>query len=110
MDLVTKYLVRIWPAGADPPEMIQSEMYSPDSVAEGQVANDRAEIRAIRGWAQQHANVDQVSYCYEVFRDSMVAALSGGGSSHRVVEPISDGVLEPQQADGLPGRSARDFR
>jgi hypothetical protein len=107
MDLVTKYLVRIWPADAEPPEMIQSEMYSPDSVTEGQAANDRAEIRAIRNWAQQHANVDQVSYSYEICRDSMMAALSGGGSSRRVVEPIAGGVLEPEEAsdapDGLQG-------
>jgi hypothetical protein len=97
MDLVTKYLVRIWPADSEPPEMIQSEMCSPDSVTEGQAGNDRAEIRAIRSWAQQHANVDQVSYCYEVCRDSMVAALSGGGSSRRVVEPIADGTLDPEE-------------
>jgi hypothetical protein len=97
MDLVTKYLVRIWPVGSEPPEMIQSEMCSPDSVTEGQAGNDRAEIRAIRSWAQQHANVDQVSYCYEVCRDSMVAALSGGGSSRRVVEPIAGGTLDPQE-------------
>jgi hypothetical protein len=96
MDLVTKYLVRIWPQGSEPPEMIQSEMCSPDSVTEGQAANDRAEIRAIRNWAQQHANVDQVSYRFEVCRDSMVAALAGGGSSRRVVEPIADGTLEPE--------------
>jgi hypothetical protein len=96
VDLVTKYLVRIWPAGSEPPEMIQSEMCSPDSVTEGQAANDRAEIRAIRGWAQQHANVDRTSYSFQVCRDSMVAALAGGGSSHRVVEPIADGTLEPQ--------------
>jgi hypothetical protein len=98
MDLVTKYLVRIWPAGGEPPEMIQSEMCSPDSVAEGQAANDRAEIRAIRNWAQQHANVDQISYAYEVCRDSMVAALTHGGSSRRVVEPIAEGVLDPEDA------------
>jgi hypothetical protein len=97
MDLVTKYLVRIWPAGGEPPEMIQSEMCSPDSVAEGQEANDRAEIRAIRNWAQQHANVDQISYSYEICRDSMVAALSASGSSRRVVEPIADGVLDPEE-------------
>jgi hypothetical protein len=97
MDLVTKYLVRIWPAGSEPPEMIQSEMCSPDSATEGQAGNDRAEIRAIRNWAQQHANVDQVSYCYEVCRDSMVAALTGGGSSRRVVEPIAGGTLDPQE-------------
>jgi hypothetical protein len=97
MDLVTKYLVRIWPQGGEPPEMIQSEMCSPDSVTEGQAANDRAEIRAIRNWAQQHANVDQVSYRFEVCRDSMVAALAGGGSSRRVVEPIADGTLEPEE-------------
>lgn len=97
MDLFTKYLVRIWPAGSEPPEMIQSEMCSPDSLTEGQAGNDRAEIRAIRSWAQQHANVDQVSYCYEVCRDSMVAALSGGGSSRRVVEPIASGTLHPQE-------------
>ncbi len=96
MDLVTKYLVRIWPQGSEPPEMIQSEMCSPDSVTEGQAANDRAEIRAIRNWAQQHANVDQVSYRFEVCRDSMVAALAGGGSSRRVVEQIADGTLEPE--------------
>jgi hypothetical protein len=97
MDLVTKYLVRIWPTGGEPPEMIQSEMCSPDSFTEGQAANDRAEIRAIRNWAQQHANMDRIAYSFEVCRDSMAAALSGGGSSHRVVEPIADGELEPQE-------------
>jgi hypothetical protein len=100
MDLVTKYLVRIWPAGGEPPEMIQSEMCSPDSVTEGQAANDRAEIRAIRNWAQQHANVDGIRYSFEVSRDSMVAALSGGGSSHRVVEPIANGTLDPEESRG----------
>jgi hypothetical protein len=99
MDLVTKYLVRIWPAGAEPPEMIESEMWSPESVSEGQAANDRAEVRAIRNWAQRHANADGVPYSFEVFRDSMVAALSGGSSSRRVVEPIADGTLDPE---GLP--------
>jgi hypothetical protein len=96
MDLVTKYLVRIWPADAEPPEMIQSEMCSPDSPAEGQAANDRAEIRAIRNWAQQHANVDRIRYSFEVCRDSVVAALAGG-SSRRVVDCIADGVLEPEE-------------
>ena len=100
MDLVTKYLVRIWPAGAEPPEMIQSEMCSPDSVTDGQAANDRAEIRAIRNWAQQHATVDGIRYSFEVCRDSMVAALAGGGSSHRVVEPIASGTLDPEETRG----------
>jgi hypothetical protein len=97
VDLVTKYLVRIWPADGEPPEMIQSEMCSPESVTHGQAANDRAEIRAIRNWAQQHANVDRVRYSYEVRRDSMIAALAGGGSSRRVVESIADGVVEPAE-------------
>ena len=96
MDLVTKYLVRIWPADGEPPEMIQSEMWSPDSVTEGQAANDRAEIRAIRNWAQHHATVDGIRYSFEVCRDSMMAALSGGGSSRRVVDPIAQGILEPE--------------
>jgi hypothetical protein len=96
MDLVTKYLVRIWPADSEPPEMIQSEMCAPASVTEGQAGNDRAEIRAIRNWAQQHANVDGIRYSFEICRDSMVAALSGGGSSRRVVEPIAAGTLDPE--------------
>src|SRR5205814_3656967 len=86
MDLVSRYLVRIWPSGGEPPEMIQSEMCCPESVTSGQPGNDRAEIRAIRNWAQQHANADGICYSFEVCRDSMVAALSGGGSSHRVVQ------------------------
>lgn len=101
MDLVTKYLVRIWPTDSEPPEMFQSEMCAPDSLTEGQAANDRAEIRAIRNWAQQHANVDGIRYSFEVYRDSMVAALSSGSSSRRVVEPIADGVLEPEEEPGL---------
>src|SRR5215469_3811596 len=96
MDLVTKYLVRIWPTDSEPPEMIQSEMCSPDSATEGVAANDRAEIRAIRNWAQQHANSGQIRYAFEVCRDSMVAALAGG-SSRRVVESIADGVVEPEE-------------
>ncbi len=103
MDLVTKYLVRIWAAGTEPPEMIQSEMCSPESAISGQAGNDVAEIRAIRNWAQQHANTDRVGYSFEVCRDSMVAALSGSGSSHRVVEPIAEGTCEPQQRAGAPG-------
>jgi hypothetical protein len=97
MDLVSKYLVRIWPADREPPEMIQSEMCSPDSAVEGQAGNDRAEILAIRNWAQRHANVDRVSYSFEVCRDSMVAVLAGGDSSRRVVEPIAEGTVEPQE-------------
>jgi hypothetical protein len=97
VDLVTKYLVRIWPAGAEPPEMIQSEMCSPESATSGQAGNDSAEIRAIRNWAQQHANVDGVSYSFEVCRDSMVAALSASGSSRRVVEPIAEGTCLPRE-------------
>ncbi|HEY2442173.1 MAG TPA: hypothetical protein VGI31_03475 [Streptosporangiaceae bacterium] len=101
MDLVTKYLVRIWPTDGEPTEMIQSEMCSPDSAIHGQSGNDHAEIRAIRNWAQQHANVDRIRYSFEVCRDSMEAALAGAGSSHRVVEPIADGVLEPEELPRL---------
>jgi hypothetical protein len=97
VDLVTKYLVRIWPAGAEPPEMIQSEMCSPESATSGQAGNDSAEIRAIRNWAQQHANVDGISYSFEVCRDSMVAALSASGSSRRVVERIAEGTCLPRE-------------
>ena len=97
MDLVTKYLVRIWPAGAEPPEMIQSEMCSPQSATSGQAGNDRAEVRAIRNWAQQHANVDGIRYSFEVCRDSMVAALSDDSSSQRVVERISEGTCVPRE-------------
>jgi len=100
MDLVTRYLVRVWPADGEPPEMIQSEMCAPESVTEGQAGNDRAEIRAIRNWAQQHANVDGIRYAFEVCRDGMMAALSGGGSSRRVVEPIADGTLDPEKMPG----------
>ena len=96
MDLVTKYLVRIWPAGSEPPEMQQSEMSSPESGADGQEGNDRAMIRSIRNWAQQHANVSGERYSYEVCRDSMIAALAGGGSN-RVVERIASGTLDPVQ-------------
>lgn len=99
MDLVTKYLVRIWPAGSEPPEMQQSEMSSPESASDGQEGNDRAMIRSIRNWAQQHANVSGGRYSYEVCRDSMVAALASGGSN-RVVERIASGTLDPVQ---LPG-------
>lgn len=97
MDLVTKYLVRIWPAGAEPPEMIQSEMCSPQSATSGQAGNDSAEVRAIRNWAQQHANVDGIRYSFEVCRDSMVAALSDSSSSQRVVERIAEGTCVPRE-------------
>ena len=81
-------------------------MCSPESAISGQAGNDIAEIRAIRNWAQQHANVDGIRYCYEVCRDSMVAALSGSGSSHRVVEPIAEGTCEPQDPGGAPDGQA----
>jgi hypothetical protein len=93
--VVTKYLVRIWPEGSDPAELQQSEMCSPESVTGGQDGNDRAEIRAVRNWAQSRANVEQVRYTFEVCRDSMVAALSGSGSARRDVTPIASGTVEP---------------
>jgi hypothetical protein len=93
--VVTKYLVRIWPAGAEPDELQQSEMCAPASVTEGQEGNDRAEIRAVRNWAQSRANVENVSYCFEVCRDSLVAALAGSGSARRDVTPIASGTTEP---------------
>lgn len=99
MNLVTKYLVRIWPADGEPPEMQQSEMSSPESGADGQAGNDRAMIRSIRNWAQQHANVEGARYSYEVCRDSMVAALAGGGSN-RIVERIASGTLDPVETPG----------
>jgi hypothetical protein len=86
--------------------MIQSEMCAPESVTQGQAANDRAEIRAIRNWAQQHANVDRVRYSFEVCWDGMVAALAGGGNSRRVVEPIADGVVEPEETPLMDGFSS----
>jgi hypothetical protein len=93
--LVTKYLVRIWPAGTTPPEMQQSEMSCPDSITEGQEGNDRAEIQAIRGWAQMHANGEGVTYSYEICRDSMVAALTGSETTQRVVATIASGTVDP---------------
>jgi hypothetical protein len=96
VDLVTKYLVRIWPAGAEPPPMQQSEMSSPESAVDGQEGNDRAMIRSIRNWAQQHANGSAEQYRYEVCHDSMVAALAGGGSN-RLVEQIASGTVDPVQ-------------
>ncbi|HEU5420597.1 MAG TPA: hypothetical protein VFV41_23115 [Streptosporangiaceae bacterium] len=93
--VVTKYLIRVWPAGTEAAELQQSEMCSPASVTEGQDGNDRAEIRAVRNWAQSRANVEKVSYCFEVCRDSMVAALAGSGSARRDVTPIASGTLEP---------------
>ena len=77
--------------------MTQSEMCSPQSTTTGQTGNDSAEVRAIRNWAQQHANVDGIGYSFEVCRDSMVAALSGGGSSQRVVERIAEGTCIPRE-------------
>jgi hypothetical protein len=97
--LVTKYLVRIWPAGTTPPSMQQSEMSSPESATEGQEGNDRAEIQAIRSWAQMHANGEGVTYSYEVCRDSLVAALTGSDTTQRVVATIASGSVEP--ASGL---------
>jgi hypothetical protein len=41
--------------------------------------------------------VDGIRYSFEVCRDGMVAALSGGGSSRRVVEPIAAGTLDPDE-------------
>jgi hypothetical protein len=93
--LVTKYLVRVWPAGTEAAELQQSEMCSPASVTEGLDGNDRAEIRAVRNWAQSRANVEQVSYSYEICRDSLVAALAGSGSARRDVTPIVSGTAEP---------------
>jgi hypothetical protein len=93
--LVTKYLVRIWPAGTTPPNMQQSEMSSPESATEGQEGNDRAEIQAIRGWAQMHANGEGVTYSYEICRDSMVAALTGSDTTQRVVATIASGTVDP---------------
>jgi hypothetical protein len=97
--VVTKYLVRIWPADDQPPEMQESEMCSPESVAEGQPGNDRAEIHSIRQWAQSHANVERIPYSFEVRRDSIVAALASTSTStgRRVVELIASGTVEPSR-------------
>jgi hypothetical protein len=99
--VVTKYLVRIWPAGGKPPDMQQSEICTPQSVTEGQDSNDRAEILTIRAWAKAHANAEGVSYSYEVRRDSLVAALTSSESTRRVVAPIASGTVEP--GDSRPG-------
>lgn len=93
--ITTKYLVRIWPTAAQPPEMQQSEMRSPESVTDGHAGNDRAEIRSIRQWAQSNANVEGTPYSFEVLRDSTVATLSGSGGTRRVVEQIATGTVEP---------------
>jgi hypothetical protein len=105
--LVTKYLVRIWPAGSTPPEMQQSEMSCSASATEGQDGNDRAEIHAIQDWAQMHANGEGVSYSYEVCRDSMVAALTPSESTQRVVATIASGTVDPARRPGRPHPPAR---
>ena len=96
-NIVSKYLVRVWPAGGEPPELQQSEMSCAASASEGEGGNDRAEILAIRGWAQNHANAEGVPYSYEVNRDTMVATLTGSGSTTRVVNQVSSGTVEPRK-------------
>src|SRR6266516_6016247 len=93
-DIVTKYLVRIWPDGADPPPMQQSEMCSQESGHRGQAANDEAEITAIRNWAASMAASEGVSYRFEVQHDPIVAALTGDPPA-RVTNCIARGIERP---------------
>ena len=76
-------------------------MCSPESAISGSRRDGIAEIGDPElGAAARERGRDR--YCYEVCRDSMVAALSGSGSSHRVVEPIAEGTCEPQDPSGAP--------
>ena len=97
-DIVTKYLVRIWPDGTEPPPMQQSEMCSPDSAERGHAANDEAEVLAIRKWAEAMAASEGVPYRFEVRHDSIVAALTGDPPA-RVTECVADGVVHPRPSE-----------
>jgi hypothetical protein len=95
--IVSKYLVRIWPEGSEPPAMRPSEMSCPESTMEGQPANDRAMAASVRAWAVATARSEGVPYRFEVLSDSIVDALNGGTqrTRRRVTEPIATGIASP---------------
>jgi hypothetical protein len=92
--VVTRYLVRAWPAGDEAPAFRKCEMQSPDSVAEREGGNDKAMVRATRNWAQASANAGQVPYAWQVRRDSVVAGLDGPGA-FRDNAMLADEIAEP---------------
>lgn len=81
--IVTGYLVRIWPDGTPPPPPQQSQMCCPESALAGPVANDAAEITAIREWARATAAAEGMAYRWEVMAD-------GAGA-----ERLAAGVADP---------------
>ncbi len=95
--IVSKYLVRIWPDGSEPPALRPSEMSCPESAAEGQPANDRAMAASVREWAVATARCEGVTYRFEVLSDSIVDALNSGShrTRRRVTEPIATGTATP---------------
>lgn len=94
-EIPTRYLTRVWPETEQPPDPGPSEMWCPESNTEGEAANDRAMIHAIRSWAQQRADAEARPYSYEVRRYTTVGSLNPSIQTKRVITPLTSGTAHP---------------
>jgi hypothetical protein len=94
-EIPTRYLSRVWPETDEPPPLSPSEMWCPESLTEGDAANDRAITRALRNWAQQRANTDAQPYTYEISRYTTVGSLDPSVQTRQVLSPLARDTVHP---------------
>lgn len=98
-EVPTRYLTRVWPETDEPPPPGISEMWCPESLTDGEAANDRAIIRSIHDWAQQRANSQTQPHSYEISRYTTVGSLDPGVQTRKVISPIASGTVRPSEHD-----------